>query len=250
MKKQFLVFVTISAVLFASCSKEKIEKPQTAQPEELAGIANSAAKGKGNPLDAGLVGRFEFDGNLNDKTGQLLPGVSTVNRVTYVADRKGNVNSAVRFNGAYGIHLSHVPVDTNMSISFWAKKDVFVLANGTPFVEGSFSFSFMQVIDAYNSGYYNEAAGTSQAVLGPSVDMNWHHVAATRDAVSMKFYIDGVLIGISPTPAGSVPTEVVSDWLLGYGYNLGYQYWYGRLDDLRIYDRVLTTVEIGKLSNF
>lgn len=117
-------------------------------------------------------------------------------------------------------------------------------------MEGLFSFSFMQVIDAYNSGYYNEAAGTSQGVLGPSVDMNWHHVAATRDAVSMRFYIDGVLIGSSPTPAGSVPTEVVADWLLGYGYNLGYQYWYGRMDDLRIYNRVLTTVEIDKLSNF
>ena len=250
MKKQFLVLAAFTALVFASCSKEKIEEPQTAQPEELAGIANSAAKGKGNPLDAGLLGRFEFDGNLNDKTGQLSPGVSTVGRVLYAADRKGNVNSAVRFNGAYGIHLTNVPLDTNMSVSFWVKKDVFVLQNGTPFVEGLFSFSFMQVIDAYNSGYYNEAAGTSQGVLGPSVDMNWHHVAATRDAVSMRFYIDGVLIGSSPTPAGSVPTEVVADWLLGYGYNLGYQYWYGRMDDLRIYNRVLTTVEIDKLSNF
>ena len=118
MKKQFLVLAALTALVFASCSKEKIEEPQTAQPEELAGIANSAAKGKGNPLDAGLLGRFEFDGNLNVKTGQLSPGVSTVGRVLYAADRKGNVNSAVRFNGAYGIHLTNVPLDTNMSVSF------------------------------------------------------------------------------------------------------------------------------------
>lgn len=250
MKKHFLVLATLTALVFASCRKEKIEAPQTVPSEEIAGAMSPANKGKGNTLDLGLIGRFEFDGDLNDKTGQLAPGVSTVGRVLYATDRKGNVNSSVRFNGAYGINVSNVPLDTNMSVSVWVKKDVFVLANGTPFVEALFSFSFMQVVDAFNSGYYNEAAGTNQGVLGSSIDMNWHHLAATRDAVSMKFYIDGVLIGISPTPAGSVSTEVVSDWLLGYGYNSGYQYWYGKLDDLRIYKRVLSSTDINKLSSF
>lgn len=201
-------------------------------------------------MDIGLVGRFEFDGNLNDKTGQLAPGVSTVGRVTYAADRKGNVNSSIRFNGAYGITMSAVPLDTTMSISVWVKKDVVTLIKGTPFIEGLQSFAFMQLADAYNSGYYNEAAGTSQGVMGISLDNNWHHLAATRDEYSMKYYIDGILIGSSPTPAGSVPPDVICDWILGFGYNSGYQYWYGRLDDLRIYDRVLTAVEINKLSNF
>ena len=248
MKKQFLIFTTFAAIVFASCSKEKIEEPQTNQPEEIAGMAN---KGKGgNPLDIGLVGRFEFDGNLNDKTGQVAPGVSTVGRVIYAADRKGNVNGSIRFNGAYGIVMSAVPLDTTMSISVWVKKDVVTLINGTPFIEGLQSFAFMQVADAYNSGYYNEAAGTSQSVMGISLDNNWHHLAATRDANSMKYFIDGILIGSAPTPAGSVPPDVICDWILGFGYNLGYQYWYGRMDDLRIYDRVLTEVEINKLSNF
>lgn len=251
MKKQFLIFTTLAAIVIVSCSKQKIEEPQTSQPEEFAGAMSSANKGKGgNPLDLGLVGRFEFDSNLNDKTGQLAPGQSTVGRVSYAADRKGNASSAIRFNGAYGINLYNVPLDTNMSVSFWIKKDVFTLINGTPFVEGFQCFSFMQVIDEIHSGYFNEAAGTSQGVLGPSLDMNWHHLAATRDANIFRFYLDGNLIGTSPTPAGSAPPDVVNDWLLGFGYNLGYQYWHGRIDDLRIYDRVITTSEINKLSAF
>ena len=141
MKRQFLVFATLTTIVFASCRKQQIEEPQANPIEEISTATSTANKGKGNTLDVGLLGRFEFDGNLNDKTGQLAPGVSTVNRVLYAADRKGNINSAVRFNGAYGIHLSNVPLDTNMSVSFWVKKDVFVLANGTPFVEGLFSFS-------------------------------------------------------------------------------------------------------------
>lgn len=249
MKKQFFILTAIVAIALVSCSKQKIEEPQTSQPEELAGAMNNANKG-GNPLDAGLVGRFEFDGNLNDKTGQLAPGQSTVGRVSYAADRKGNLTSAIKFNGAYGINLYNVPLDTNMSISVWIKKDVFVLANATPFIEGLQSFAFNQTIDAVNSGYFNEAAGTNQGVMGPSLDMNWHHLAATRDPNIFRFYIDGNLVGTSPTPVGSVPPDVVNDWLLGFGYNSGYKYWYGRLDDLRIYKRVITTSEINKLATF
>lgn len=250
MKKQFLIFATISTVLIVSCSKKNIEAPETNQPEEIASAMSGASKGKGNTLDVGLVGRFEFDGNLNDKTGQVAPGVSTANRVLYSADRKGNVNSSVRFNGAYGINLYNVPLDTNMSISVWVKKDVVTLAVGTPFIEGLQSFSVAQFADAYNSGYFNEAAGTSQGVFGISLDNNWDHLAATRDANSMKYYIDGIFIGSSPTPAGSVPPDVICDWILGYGYNSGYQYWSGSMDDLRIYKRVLSSTDINKLSNF
>ena len=86
--------------------------------------------------------------------------------------------------------------------------------------------------------------------MGPSLDMNWHHLAATRDPNIFRFYIDGNLVGTSPTPVGSVPPDVVNDWLLGFGYNSGYKYWYGRLDDLRIYKRVITTSEINKLATF
>lgn len=252
MKKQFLIFTAmIMSIAFISCSKENIEKPVADQPEEISGAMSNANKGKGgNPLDLGLLGRFEFDGNLNDKTNQLAPGVSTVGRVSYAADRKGNANSSIRFNGAYGINLYNVPLDTNRSVSVWIKKDVMVLPVTTGIVEGLYSFTFLQNIDAFHSGYFNEAAGTSQGVMGGSMDMNWHHLAATRDANIFKFYIDGILIGTSPTPAGSVPPEVLDEWLLGYGYNSGYKYWYGKMDDLRIYNRVLTDVEINKLSNF
>ena len=36
MKKQLLIFATITTIVFTSCSKEKIEAPQTNQPEEIA----------------------------------------------------------------------------------------------------------------------------------------------------------------------------------------------------------------------
>lgn len=249
MKKQFLIFATIATVVIVSCSKKKIEAPGTNQPEEIASAMAGVNKGKGNTLDAGLLCRFEFDGNLNDKTGQVSPGVSTVGRVLYTADRKGEPNKALRFNGAYGVTISEVPLDTNRSISVWVKKDVVVLGIVTPIVEGMNSFTLAQDKPMYMAGYYNDAAGTSQYVLSPAMDNNWHHLAATRDNNTLRFYIDGNFVGSSPTPAGTV-FPPVSDWLLAWGYNAGYVYWKGNIDELRLYDRVLTAAEISKLSNF
>jgi hypothetical protein len=251
MKKQFLIFATLTTIVFISCSKEKIEEPQVNQFEEIAGAANSEAKGKGgNPLDNGLLGRFEFDGNLNDKTTQLAPGVSTAGSVLYTTDRKGMANKAIKFNGAYGVNIAEVPLEANMSVSVWVKKDAAVLSTLTPFVEGLQSFSFAQVQHFYQGAYYNEMAGTSQTVVSGGIDGNWHHLAATRDGSSLKFYVDGIFVGSSPSPAGSDPSTNFCDWILGYGYNSGFVYWHGGLDDLRIYNRVLTAVEIGKLSGF
>ena len=250
MKRQFLILATLSVVILASCSKQQIEEPKANQPEEIAGAINSANKGKGgNTLDVGLLGRFEFDGNLNDKTNQLAPGISTIKQVIYAADRKGNATGAIRFNGAYGVHINEVPMDSNMSVSVWVRKEAATLGTLTTFIEGLNSFSIAQVQHFYQAAYYNDAAGTGQYVASGGIDGNWHHLAATRDGSSLKFYIDGNLIGSSPTPAGTVIPEM-TDWILGYAYNSGFVYWWGYLDDLRIYNRVLTTTEINKLSNF
>ena len=250
MKKQLLIFTALATIVITSCSKETIEAPQANQPGETAGAMSTTNKGKGgNTLDIGLLGRFEFDGNLDDKTDQLAPGISTVDRVIYTTDRKGNTNKAIKFNGAYGVNIYEVPMDSNMSVSVWVKKDVATLSSLTTFVEGLNSFSLAQILPVYQAAYYNDAPGTGQYVTSGAVDGTWHHLAATRDGNFLKFYIDGNLVGSSPTPAGTVPPPI-NDWILGYGYNAGFVYWHGSLDDLRIYKRVLTTVEINKLSNF
>src|SRR5262245_11300568 len=105
MKKQLLIFATITAMVFTSCSKEKIETQQSNDFEEVATVkAPTGGPGIVPGANTGLLGRFEFNGNLNDATGQLAPGVSTASgRVLYTADRKGNENRAIKFNEAYGV---------------------------------------------------------------------------------------------------------------------------------------------------
>jgi len=250
MKKNILIFATaIITVAFVSCSKEKIETQTIDQPTEEAVTSNKGSLVPIfiNPLNVGLLGRYEFNSTLKDTTGKLPDAVSTLNRVIYTTDRKGVANRAIRFNAAYGLNILGVPLDTNESISVWVKKEAYAGDYHISFVEGSHSLTLHQFEDKFQGAGWNGING--QYVISGSQDNNWHHLVVTRDKVSLKFYIDAVLIGSSPTPAGYIPPANTSDYGIGYGYNLGYKYWKGSMDDLRIYKRVLSTSDIVKLKN-
>lgn len=247
MKKQFLIFATaITTVAFISCSKEKIE---TQQPGNLEEIATAKKPGGGNSFtpvsNKGLLGRFEFDNNLKDGTGQLADGVSTVNRVLYTTDRKGIPNKAILFNEAYGVDIFDVPWSPETSVSFWVKHDVAYPLSWRLMLLNQKGFVFQQTQTTVACNYWNGIS--MDAVYAGSFNNKWHHLAATRDDSEMKFYVDGVLIGTAPTPAGAGPYLPLEYYQLGYG--TGY-FWKGSMDDLRFYARVLSADEVNTLANF
>ena len=73
----------------------------------------------------------------------------------------------------------------------------------------------------------------------------WRHVAATRDNTTgaMRVYVDGVLSGSGTGPTGSRswPTSLRIGGLLP-----GANYLNGVIDDVRLYDRVLSAAEIAE----
>jgi hypothetical protein len=70
----------------------------------------------------------------------------------------------------------------------------------------------------------------------------WHHLAATFDGFYMKIYIDGVLAG-SQAQAGNI---TVNSNALTIGNQKGQaEYFGGKLDDIRIWNRALTACEIA-----
>jgi hypothetical protein len=249
MKKQILIFAaTFITVAFISCSKERIETPITnPETEEVTGLNKPGGPIVIDPLSYGLWGRYEFNNTLKDTTNQLPSWFSTNNRVLYTTDRKGQTNRAVKFNGAYGLIVKTVPVDTTMSVSVWVKNEIFPVNYRVPFLEIARGLCYYQQENKYMATYWNNVA--AQFVWSGAIDNNWHHLASTRDKVSLKFYIDGVLVATAPSPAGSGPSDLITDYNIGYGFNNGYKYWKGSMDDLRIYKRVLTSTEVNKLKN-
>lgn len=249
MKKQILIFATITTIVFTSCSKDKIEAPQTSQPEEIAGARGGGGGGIVNPsLSTGLLGRFEFDGNLNDTTNQLASGTPVDGKPIYGVDRKGVRNSAITFNEKYGVIMTDVPLEPNMSVSFWMKYDMTITDAAISFVEGSRRFAFTHFDNnKFQGSYWNFT--TPGYIMSKPLSNSWHHMTATRDINTYKFYIDGKLIGSSAIQTSTVDPLTMSEYNIGYCFNAGYKYWKGSLDDLRIYKRVLSATEVQALFN-
>jgi hypothetical protein len=249
MKKHILILAAaITPLAFFSCSKEGSLPEQGSNPEQA--LIQKHPPMPIVDLQKDLDGKFEFNGNLLDKTGQLKAVVfNSRYKPLYTADRKGAPNGAIEFNGAYGLVIDNVPNDTSASIAAWVKYEGYPTNGNVAMVEGAGSLSFMQFENTYQAATWNSVFGSGQYVISGPIDRDWHHLVATRDASILKFYIDGTLVGSSPTPAGGGPLDAFSQFVIGFGWNAGYQYWKGSMDDLCFYGRTLSWADVQALYN-
>jgi hypothetical protein len=229
---------------------------------------------------ANLVASWTFNGNANDvsgnghngtlQTGWVGPyGAPAVDGATLpvlVADRYGNANSAYDFNnGAY----IEVPFDvslrpSNFTICAWIKP---ALASN-----GNYIFS----VDRWN-GYKFQLQGGDLPFLtvntstgdhdqddgGPSVTLGvWTQVVASFTNGTEKFYINGALVKTAnvtgdPISLVSPPPVAIGNELPKTAYNFtdpnspnayyGGNYFIGSLDDIHLYNTVLSDTEVKSL---
>jgi hypothetical protein len=79
----------------------------------------------------------------------------------------------------------------------------------------------------------------ASASSSKNIDWNeWHQLAGTNDGSNIRLYVDGVLKGSGPS-AGK--TGVSDSAYIGYTSST---YYYGVLDDVRIYNRALSEYEL------
>jgi hypothetical protein len=101
--------------------------------------------------------------------------------------------------------------------------------------------------------YVGDTGGVYSA--SPINDGTWHNVAMTRDSTTgvVQLYIDGVLNGSSTLDTGFKAAQF---YLIGAltdrnssGNVTGANYFNGQLDDVRIYNRVLSAAEISQIGS-
>src|SRR5438552_3016606 len=96
--------------------------------------------------------------------------------------------------------------------------------------------------------FYSDNQSPQDAVSAGTIsDTNWHHVAATRSAETVTFYLDGAPAGTVTVTGDSadnpIPVRIGTD---GPGYS-GDSMFNGLIDDVRIYNRALSASEIRAL---
>lgn len=217
--------------------------------------------GAGN-VNQGLVAYYPFNGNAKDSTPYRNNG--TLNgTVALTTDRFGRANSAYGFSGtsAY-IEVADKPQinATTGSWSVWFKPT-------TSLAQDTYSSVISKVNGAANScpglmliwGHYDVDSITVFSKSSPScgqpqadIDSNgvnsWQHVVVTFNGnATTNVYINGTFAGsYTPEVNWSFPSAPLR---IGKSTDPYFQNFIGSIDDVRIYNRVLSTTEITALYN-
>ena len=229
-------------------------------------------------LSNGLIAFYPFNGNANDESGNSNNGV--VNGATLTTDRFGNTNSAYLFTGnpqnitIPNLHQTNILTYT---VSGWfqlTQNSVGTIISGDePLVHPSglrFELGTNQaqwdVEDGWNANgiltYNNNNFGNN---IWHNFTVTFNSIVGLIPASAFQIYIDGV----------TIPTLTFQqNWPPGSGYSEGFNvyapvnngtlpiilgntmdgssnftnFFPGKLDDIRIYNRVLTQSEITYLA--
>jgi len=231
-------------------------------------VCSSNAPDVSAGVDDGLIAYYPFNGNANDETGNGYDG--TVHDATLTEDRFGNIKSAYAFDGSYdyidiGTALDF-PCQSTYAVSVW-----FLNTGGPPQTNGygqkimakaNFFNDFW--LSVYTSGhsepytgmfYWQQYTGVGPAIKGIAdtdynyMDNQWHHVVVNRNGGYGELWLDGELKGTASTLTDVCNTQHL---LIGYTDHDDYLqqlegHWNGKIDDIRIYDRMLVQAEIEEL---
>jgi hypothetical protein len=211
---------------------------------------------------SGLQYSYPFSGNATDAMG--LNDGTVQNGAPLTTDRYGAANSAYGFNGStqYISTATQIPSPgpQQFTISLWFKS-----AAGAA---GGRLLGFGDVQSGGNSANYDRQiymtaagqlvfgvySGTTDTIrTGKTYNDNiWHQVSASFSAATgTKLYLDGVLASSNAAQVNA--QSIAGYWRIGYdnlnGWPAAPTNWYftGSLDDVQIYNRILSANEVYSL---
>ena len=212
--------------------------------------------GAGGAASAGVLDglqlHVEFENNVVDSSLNGFDGQASGD-VQYSA---GVIGQAAIFDGIddqvlFPTFLDTVITDNDFSIAFWfdlptgellsvlGKREICAVSPFFDIRMGAGRVMAFEVSDL--GGFYTVAT--------PATTSGWHHVVFTRSGTVLQAFLDGKLVDQGVTPA---TLDFSNTATLGLSNSPcvgadGTQMLEGGLDDLRIYNRLLTDFEIASL---
>jgi O-glycosyl hydrolase len=200
-----------------------------------------------------LLAWYPFEGNTLDATGHGNGG--TLANVVFVAGKLGTF--AAQFNSSSSYVQIPRSISNDFTISFWVKTTD---AGGTGqwwagegLVDGEVPGTADDFGVSLTGGRVSLGVGnpdTTVTTTGLVNNGQWHHVAATRDAVSgaLAIYVDGGLqaSGFGPVGTKAAPPALRIGSLQSGGAG---GFLNGTIDDVQLFGRVFAPGEISLLMN-
>lgn len=213
---------------------------------------------------AGLLAAWEF--NAGDVSGSSVDAsAGTAANTTGALVNDANIASGtldLDGNGDYlrfGDNVSDLRGLSAMTLAAWVNADSSVSGDRRRIVEHEDNFyfwadgedgddSFQYTTHGTSGGYPDARAVSSTAPSSGS----WQHVVAVYDggAEPARIYVDGVLEGTSISDQSTMPNNSHTFQIGARRSSSGNPGWFwdGQLDDIAIWDEVLTVGAIGRLA--
>ncbi|MCH9694097.1 MAG: DNRLRE domain-containing protein [Gammaproteobacteria bacterium] len=164
----------------------------------------------------------------------------------------GKRDGALRFDGSNDFvevpHSDALPLTTIFTVAAWVRND-------SPSISATYRIISKEPAGANDNFWMAFSAGwlwvgIDGDFISPSTNFmpdTWYHLAVTYDDAgdSVQIYVNGALV-LSDTTSASItmntaPVFIGSNWESS-------KHWQGLLDDIRIYDRVLSASEVAELA--
>jgi hypothetical protein len=260
--KSLLLLMAAFAIYLLSCKKEECPTCTSCPVPVLPAAPTCVVK-----LDSGLLAYYPFNGNANDASGNGNNGLFN-NGAGLTTDFIGRPNQAAGFGGGSSCMIvndsGHVNSDTlTISLQLYTTN-----ADG---VYGVISRQDYNTAKGYTWGLAQAETNTRKLAfsLAPNDDCGvvklydqsiavysgitvsnerWHHVMLTFANKEQKIYIDGTLAGtktrdFSNTKKCTNTQLILGNWWKDAPYGL-----IGKLDEVRIYKRLLNDCELAELN--
>lgn len=210
-------------------------------------------------LTQGLVTYYPFSGNANDAGPNGING--TVFNASLTSDRNGNINSAYYFDGSSYINLPfnnayNFSPQGSFSISVWVLPDqnnnwpaqavVVKAPYNSDFTLSGWNYGTYVLSYKAMSGYaYNHVLnGTTSFVQNQC----WYNIITTYENGKWHLYINGQLESTDLSQTKFIIQDGFSRMVFGKKGESNGDWYKGKMDEVRIYNRVLNPQEIDSLS--
>jgi trimeric autotransporter adhesin len=223
--------------------------------EILAVIALSLTMGNAH-CDTNLVASYPFDGNANDISGNGNNG--SVSGAVLTTDRFGNQNSAFQFNGSSAAVLvsdnaALQTLSSNFTFLIWAKfaslpnRDMALLLKSIGAGTQNNKWTLWRHVNApLGIGVLAAAPERNWNFNYAFVTNRWYFIGFSAKGTNASISVDGVTLSVQ-TVNTTLNSTTGANLSIGGAEPGGNQWFHGDLDEVRIYNRSLSSTEIAQI---
>ncbi len=212
-------------------------------------VSNEATATVTNPPPVGLVAAYGFDEGSGTTAADASGGGNTGTLSGGVGWALGKFGTAATFDGVNDLvtvpDANALDLTTAMTLETWVLPSTTTGWRTAIFKDGTGDLVYGLYSNMNTNVPRAEAVigGTSRNAVGTALlpTNQWSHLATTYDGANLRLYVNGLLVRTTAA-TGSITT---STGALRIGGNTIFSEWFaGKLDEVRVYNRALTQTEL------